>query len=50
MFTWIGAAVDIPHSVYKFLSTIGFKIYFLRLPRTEISKDELAEQLLRKTI
>jgi hypothetical protein len=26
MFTWIGAAVDIPPSVYKFLSTIGFKI------------------------
>ncbi|HSF50855.1 MAG TPA: hypothetical protein VLA74_08860 [Nitrososphaeraceae archaeon] len=25
MFTWIGAAVDIPHSVYKFLSTISFK-------------------------
>ncbi|MGI8833933.1 MAG: hypothetical protein ACR2IS_15020, partial [Nitrososphaeraceae archaeon] len=44
MFTWIGAAVDIPHSVYKFLSTIGFKIYFLRLPRTEISEDELVEQ------
>ena len=44
MFTWIVAAVDIPHSVYKFLSTIGFKIYFLRLPRTEISEDELVEQ------
>jgi hypothetical protein len=44
MFTWIGAAVDIPHSVYKFLSTIGFKIYFLRLPRTEISEDDLVEQ------
>ena len=44
MFTWIGAAVDIPHSVYKFLSTIGFKIYFLRLPRTEISEDELVKQ------
>ena len=44
MFTWIGAAVDIPHSVYKFLSTIGFKIYFLRLPRIEISEDELVEQ------
>ena len=46
MFTWIGAAVDIPHSVYKFLSTIGFKIYFLRLPRTEISEDELVEQTI----
>jgi len=46
MFSWIGAAVDIPHYIYKFLSTIGFKIYFLRLPRTEISTDDLADQLL----
>ena len=44
----LGAAVDIPYSVYKFLSTIGFKIYFLRLPRTEISADELVEQLTSK--
>jgi len=46
MFTWIGAAVDIPHSVYKFLSTIGFKIYFLRLPRTKLTTNDLVEQLL----
>jgi hypothetical protein len=46
MFTWIGAAVDIPYSVYKFLSTIGFKIYFLRLPRTDITADDLIGQLL----
>ena len=46
MFSWIGAAVDIPHYVYKFLSTIGFKIYFLRLPRTEISEDELVDQII----
>jgi hypothetical protein len=45
MFTWIGAAVDIPHYVYKFLSTIGFKIYFLRLPRSEISEDDLFNQI-----
>jgi hypothetical protein len=45
MFTWIGAAVDIPYSVYKFLSTIGFKIYFLRLPRIEVSEDELVDQI-----
>ena len=45
MFTWLGAAVDIPYSVYKFLSTIGFKIYFLRLPRTEVSEDDLFDQL-----
>jgi hypothetical protein len=46
MFSWIGAAVDIPPSVYKFLSTIGFKIYFLRLPRIEVSEDELIDQII----
>lgn len=46
MFSWIGAAVDIPRYVYKFLSTIGFKIYFLRLPRTELSEDELVNQII----
>jgi hypothetical protein len=48
MFTWLGAAVDIPNSVYKFLSTIGFKIYFLRLPRVEVTEDELFDQLTSK--
>ena len=48
MFAWLGAAVDIPYSVYKFLSTIGFKIYFLRLPRTEITVDDLVDQLTSK--
>jgi hypothetical protein len=32
MFTWIGAAVDIPHKVHKLLGTLGPKLYFLRLP------------------
>lgn len=41
----LGAAVDIPYSVYKFLSTIGFKIYFLRLPRTEVTTNDLVQQL-----
>lgn len=48
MFTWLGAAVDIPYKIYKFLSTIGFKIYFLRLPRTEVTEDDLVEQLTSK--
>ncbi|HJT85073.1 MAG TPA: hypothetical protein VJ697_11370 [Nitrososphaeraceae archaeon] len=48
MFTWLGAAVDIPYSVYKFLSTIGFKIYFLRLHRIEVSEDDLLNQLTSK--
>ena len=32
MFTWVGAAVDIPHKVHKYLGTLGPKLYFLRLP------------------
>ena len=48
MFTWLGAAVDIPYNIYKFMSIIGFKIYFLRLPRTEVTKDDLVEQLTSK--
>jgi hypothetical protein len=32
MFTWVGAAVDIPHKVHKLLGTLGPKLYFLRLP------------------
>ena len=48
MFTWLGAAVDIPNSVYKFLSTIGFKIYFLRLPRIEVTVDDLVDQISSK--
>lgn len=45
MFAWLGAAVDIPHNVYKFLSTIGFKIYFLRLPKIETNEDELIQHI-----
>ena len=48
MFTWLGAAVDIPRSVYKFLSTIGFKIYFLRLPRCEVTVEDLVDLLNSK--
>ena len=33
MFVWIGAAVDIPRRVHKYLSTLGPKLYFLRLPK-----------------
>jgi hypothetical protein len=33
MFVWIGAAVDIPRRVHKHLSTLGPKLYFLRLPK-----------------
>ena len=32
MFTWVGAAVDIPHKVYKLLANLGAKLYFFRMP------------------
>lgn len=33
MFVWIGAAVEITKRVHKYLSTLGPKLYFLRLPK-----------------
>lgn len=39
MFTWIGAAVDIPHKVHKYLATLGPKLYFLR-PQLVLHKTE----------
>jgi hypothetical protein len=41
MFTWLGAAVDIPYRVYKMLGNLGFKLYFFRLPFKESTKDDL---------
>jgi hypothetical protein len=35
MFTWLGAAVDIPYKVHKHLSTLGPKLYFYRLGKIE---------------
>ena len=39
MFSWLGAAVDIPRKVHKLLGTLGPKLYFYRLVNRE-SKDE----------
>ena len=39
MFTWIGAAVDIPYKVHKYLATLGPKLYFLR-PQVVLHKTE----------
>lgn len=40
MFTWIGAAVEIPYKVHKLLGQLGPKLYFFRLPRIEESEDD----------
>jgi hypothetical protein len=39
MFTWVGAAVDIPHKVHKYLGNLGPKLYFIR-PKTFQIKTE----------
>jgi hypothetical protein len=40
MFVWVGAAVDIPRKVHKYLSTLGPKLYFLRLPKEVYNNPE----------
>ena len=45
MFVWIGAAVDIPWKVHKFLGTLGPKLYFLRLPNTDRKENEYLDQI-----
>jgi hypothetical protein len=45
MFSWIGAAVDMPYKVHKYLATLGPKLYFLRLPRLTKSEDDYYKQL-----
>jgi hypothetical protein len=39
MFTFVGAAVDIPPKVHRILGTLGPKLYFYRLPLTEQNED-----------
>jgi hypothetical protein len=45
MFSWIGAAVDVPHIVYKVLGTLGPKLYFFRLPFNDITTSNVNEEL-----
>ena len=47
MFVWIGAAVDIPFKVHKLLTTLGPKLYFLRVPKTEQKSDDSYYQQLQ---
>src|SRR5215204_6355562 len=43
MFTWTGAAVDIPYKVYKILGNLGAKLYFFRMKFDEQTPDELLD-------
>lgn len=45
MFTWVGAAVDIPYKVYKHLGTLGPKLYFFRMITRKKEEDELLNEL-----
>lgn len=45
MFVWVGAAVDIPYKVHKYLGTLGPKLYFLRLPNTDKKEEDYLEQI-----
>ena len=47
MFVWIGAAVDIPRKVHKYLGTLGPKLYFLRLPKINKSEDDYLVHISR---
>ena len=45
MFTWVGAAVDVPYKVHKHLGNLGAKLYFLRLPSIQKDEDEYLEEI-----
>ncbi len=45
MFAWIGAAVDIPRKVYKHLSTLGPKLYFMRMVTKKKTENDYLEEL-----
>jgi hypothetical protein len=45
MFVWLAAAVDIPYKVHKILSTLGPKLYFLRLQASSKSEDSLLQSM-----
>lgn len=44
LFTWTGAAVEIPYKVHKLLSYLGPKLYFFRIPYVEKTEDEYYER------
>ena len=45
MFTMVGAAIDIPYKVHKYLGNLGPKLYFFRLPKLNKSDDDYFNQL-----
>jgi hypothetical protein len=47
-FVILGAAVEVPFRVYRLFGNLGQKIYFLRLPRIEKSKEQRKESAKQK--
>lgn len=45
MFVRVGAAVNIPYKVYKYLAALGPELYFLRLSHTEKSEDNCLDEM-----
>jgi hypothetical protein len=45
MFTMVGAAIDIPYKVHKYLGNLGPKLYFFRLPKLIRSDEDYFNQL-----
>jgi hypothetical protein len=48
MFVWIGAAVEISWRVHRLLSTLGPKLYFFRIPKSQRSEDQYYDQIRGK--
>jgi DNA polymerase elongation subunit (family B) len=48
MFTWLGAAVEIPKTVWKLLSTLGFKIYFFRPDVADIEDEYMLQDYMQQ--
>ena len=48
MLTIVGAAVEIQYRVYRMFGNLGQKIYYLRLPRVEKSREERKEAAKKK--
>jgi len=45
MFTWLGAAVDIPYKVHRLMGSLGPKLYFFRLPKLQKKEEYLLKAM-----
>src|SRR5690606_24654988 len=45
MFTWVGAAVEIPRKVHKHLASLGPKLYFFRMVTKKKTEKEYIHDL-----